>query len=69
MTRARTNTDNELVNLRINLEEAKNENVTILQVYHDMKLYSLQNHFIKIHRNQSIEERENILNRSWRKPG
>jgi len=31
MTRARTNTDNELVNLRINLEEAKNENVTILQ--------------------------------------
>ena len=32
MTRARTNTDNELVNLRINLEEAKNENVTILQV-------------------------------------
>merc|ERR1711934_648641 len=26
-----TNTDNELVNLRINLEEAKNENVTILQ--------------------------------------
>ena len=32
MTRARVNTDNELVNLRINLEEAKNENVTILQV-------------------------------------
>ena len=32
MTRARTNTDNELVNLRINLEEAKNENVTVLQV-------------------------------------
>jgi len=31
MTRARSNTDNELVNLRINLEEAKNENVTILQ--------------------------------------
>merc|ERR1719445_604433 len=31
MTRARVNTDNELVNLRINLEEAKNENVTILQ--------------------------------------
>jgi len=31
MTRARTNTDNELVNLRINLEEAKNENATILQ--------------------------------------
>merc|ERR1719350_210091 len=31
MTRGRTNTDNELVNLRINLEEAKNENVTILQ--------------------------------------
>ena len=58
MTRARTNTDNELVNLRINLEEAKNENVTILQVYHDMKLYLLQNHFIKIHKNQSIEERE-----------
>merc|ERR1719228_1871797 len=31
MTRARVNTDNELVNLRINLEEAKNENVTILR--------------------------------------
>jgi len=31
MTRVRSNTDNELVNLRINLEEAKNENVTILQ--------------------------------------
>merc|ERR1712107_572922 len=31
MTRARVNTDNELVNLRINLEEAKNENVTTLQ--------------------------------------
>ena len=37
MTRARTNTDNELVNLRINLEEAKNENVTILQVCPDLK--------------------------------
>merc|ERR1712083_112158 len=31
MNRVRSNTDNELVNLRINLEEAKNENVTILQ--------------------------------------
>merc|ERR1719180_693813 len=31
MTRVRSNTDNELVNLRINLEEAKKENVTILQ--------------------------------------
>ena len=44
MTRARTNTDNELVNLRINLEEAKNENVTILQVCRDIELYSLQIH-------------------------
>ena len=33
MNRVRSNTDNELVNLRINLEEAKNENVTILQVW------------------------------------
>ena len=39
MTRARSNTDNELVNLRINLEEAKNENVTILQV--NLEIYTL----------------------------
>jgi len=31
MGRARTKTDHELVNLRINLEEARNENTTILQ--------------------------------------
>ena len=32
MTRARAKSDHELVNLRINLEEAKNENTTVLQV-------------------------------------
>ena len=32
MARARTKTDHELVNLRINLEEARNENTTVLQV-------------------------------------
>lgn len=31
MTRARARSDHELVNLRINLEEAKNENTTVLQ--------------------------------------
>lgn len=31
MTRARANTDNQVVNLRINLEEAKNENATMLK--------------------------------------
>ena len=32
LTRSKKKTDCELVNLRINLEEAKNENSTVLQV-------------------------------------
>ena len=55
MTRARVNTDNELVNLRINLEEAKNENVTILQVAKLeltsllIRIYSVDTRIIPVH--------------------
>ena len=65
MTRVRSNTDNELVNLRINLEEAKNENVTILQVSPlDLLIIHVQ---AKHTLYKDLFSR--FVGRSWRKPG